>query len=57
MKTSHVIILVLFVFVVLMVRNPKKTTAQITTGEQAAAGVGSAVMGGFFTAPSHKKGG
>ena len=54
MKTEHVILLVLFLFVILMVRDPKKTTAQITTGEQAATGVGGAIMGGFFTAP--KKG-
>ena len=54
MKTEHVLLLVLFFLVVLMVRNPKKTTAQITTGEQAFVGVGSGVMAGFFTAP--KKG-
>lgn len=56
MKTIHVIYLVLFLFIVLMVKDSKKTTAQITTGEQAAVGVGSAVMGGFFTAPAAKKG-
>lgn len=57
MKPIHVIYLVLFLFVILMVKDPKKTTAQITTGEQAAVGVGSAVMGGFFTSPTTKKGG
>ncbi len=54
MKLKYVI-LILFILVVLMVHDPKRTTAEITTGEQGAAGAGSAVFGGFFTAPSKKK--
>jgi hypothetical protein len=53
-KMERYVFIVLILLVILMVKNPKKTTAQITTGEGAAAGVGSAVMAGFFTAP--KKG-
>ena len=56
MKTSHFIGLVVFFLVILMVADSKKTTAQITTGEHAAVGVGSAVMSGFFSAPTGKKG-
>lgn len=57
MKDIHVVILVLFVLVVLMVAHPQKTTTQITTGEQGAVDVGSAVFGGFFTPRRKRKGG
>jgi hypothetical protein len=53
-KMERYLVIVLVLLVILMVRSPKKTTAQITTGEGAAVGVGSAVMSGFFTAPKGK---
>jgi len=56
-KTTHWLILILFVVVVLMIRDPKQTTARITTGEGAAVGATDAIVGGFFTAPGHKKSG
>lgn len=53
MKTSHVIIIVL-ILLAIMARNPKRTTAQITTGENAAAHLGGAVLGGLFPANTGK---
>jgi hypothetical protein len=50
-KMERYLVIVLVLLVILMVKSPKKTTAQITTGEGAAVGVGSAVMAGFFTPP------
>jgi hypothetical protein len=50
-------IVILLLFVVLMVHDPKKTTLEITTGEEAIIGTGGAVLGGLFTAPTHKKAG
>lgn len=55
MKTEHVLILVLVLVVALMVRNPKKTTAQITTGEHAAIDIGGAVIGGVLTPPKRAR--
>lgn len=54
MKTEHILVLVLVLVVALMVRNPKKTTAQITNGENAAVGIGGAVIGGILSPPGKK---
>lgn len=54
MKDSHIILIILIV-VILMARNPKKTTSEITVGENAAEKVAGAIFGGLFAAPSKGK--
>lgn len=49
------LLLILLLLVILMAKNPKRTTSQITVGENAAAKVAGAALGGIFTAPSKGK--
>lgn len=48
MKATTVMWIVLFLLVVLMVRNPNRTTAEITNGERGLFGVAGAGIGGAF---------
>lgn len=61
MKGKTIIILLILFVVVLMARDPARTTAEITTGEQALIGGAGAALGGIFPpapatpTPTHRK--
>lgn len=59
MKATTVMWIVLLLLVILMVQNPKRTTAEITNGERGLFGVGGAAIGGAFgnKTASRKRGG
>lgn len=52
---SHTLVIIILVLVILMVHQPKRTTARVQAGEQGAIDLGGAVLGGFFTPPAHGK--